>query len=1392
MSTLSLLCRGNAQVVRPLQEKLEVCYEPEDYFNWKSRQEFHIRRFLSDKYASYHYWEFPTPKTYFTRKGALVLFSEDLALPSWNVSQDRWIKKRHRYKRKKFKLELGTLQDLTGAILAYGRKQNEHTESHWQPYLHFLNEEDIPCDRQIRPGYSPKRYLTRLFQTWDPNAAYRLQQAGSLRDSVQLQQLATCVGDSSGRHPDLSSSPLKYQRLPVFSSLPHWTNTDVFTSTGRCTPVEEETGNDEELGYDMQILEVYGKTSEVPLPSCGTLRKTSPEQTKSHVMQKIKTQCNLQTGEVQQTPSSRDDLASHRTDRSEKPAVPVDACFWKENISPPHGKPHTTFYGGSFAGRWKYPHSNQDFMKQQNENVEHLPVGGFLPPISQSLGPDPEVMKDPNTKESLKLPSITEEPSKVPQRRRRCKASDPPKELLVIPLLVHFENQKVNREEEKRNLEGNMNNELLHINEESVGDESQGQQGFKEQQVFPLLVKEVPVAENRIKPLQMDISWNGDFNTDGDLLPMPEAPSLGSLPPINGKKGPGNQSSMANLKANNSNSTISSKGLPTGIIRGSIPEELKECCKGSSVGSLIMSPNGEIVCLSLMGAARDSDIPIRFDFIPEEEKEDCLLMESAVQEEQWSGRQQDSEKEEGSSDLPSSHLPINSPERVTSPPYNKRKKGKKISITETTVQGTNDDGSVQFPMHIYAQSGEQTFPQKSSVEKDVRNRQKKDIQSSERRDIRSENKEDVRDAQVVSTELVQENIDNSAVFISEDNNSYFSTSEFPNQNVDEDLASPREVQQMQTEVSGRSTPSKDQMQSYTLQAKNEDKIVQEKRQTKQDATNSRQELLKGKAHNESTSFGTDTLNLQSQESQNSETTAPSTVQDQYSNKQAVTSLKGSGKQPNTKQKISETAKKQPSKPNRKNPEIVKDVEKVPSESKEKQPTIPLQADVAVKASHTEKQELPGEEEMTHLQEITKTVTKETTKRKGKPKTEKAQKTERSEARLSKKANQGAGKEQGKSAFVVGQPKDKKAENIISYPKKPTGRVERQETINATQETPQEVQEEEESDTEKESEDSYVVDGDQERTPTPKESKDLHSNSDTGLTLTTSNQGAEQTADKHMNSTPEETSQAENDHAYSEASEMADSQATSNSNRQRRSSRAQALSEKAEKRRLEVERKRREREEQLLLEKQQQERMEKMKEELEQEQLRRAEEIRLKKQQEEEEKQRQEQEKTRRLQLEQQALERARQLQEEHRKKLQEIQKRKQQEEIERIALERQRQKEQERLQAEERLLLLEMAADEREEYNRQKREKEEQARLEAEERRLKAEEEAKAIMEEAQIRAQLLARQTAALEKQLQFNRGLLKESVGMDQTQGVSRSWVFSYFEFLELLGLPLPVEGE
>ncbi|XP_052048941.1 uncharacterized protein KIAA2012 homolog isoform X4 [Apodemus sylvaticus] len=243
-----------------------------------------------------------------------------------------------------------------------------------------------------------------------------------------------------------------------------------------------------------------------------------------------------------------------------------------------------------------------------------------------------------------------------------------------------------------------------------------------------------------------------------------------------------------------------------------------------------------------------------------------------------------------------------------------------------------------------------------------------------------------------------------------------------------------------------------------------------------------------------------------------------------------------------------------------------------------------------------------------------------------------------------------------------------------------------------------------------------------------------------------------------------------------------SKALQDQQQQEKASRDRIRTERAEMRWLEVERRRREQEELTRLHQEQLEKAEKMKEELELELQRRTEAIRLRKQRLEEERQQQEEaERKQRLQL-QAARERARQQQEELRRKLQEMQRKKQQEAAERAEAEKQRQKELEMQLADEQKRLIEMAEEERLEYQRQKQAAEEKARQETEERRKQEEEAAKLALEEVTKLAQEQIRQKAALEKHLHFHQELSKEASGLQWTQNISRPWVYSYFQSLQI----------
>nr|XP_032813122.1 uncharacterized protein KIAA2012 homolog isoform X1 [Petromyzon marinus]XP_032813123.1 uncharacterized protein KIAA2012 homolog isoform X1 [Petromyzon marinus]XP_032813124.1 uncharacterized protein KIAA2012 homolog isoform X1 [Petromyzon marinus] len=227
---------------------------------------------------------------------------------------------------------------------------------------------------------------------------------------------------------------------------------------------------------------------------------------------------------------------------------------------------------------------------------------------------------------------------------------------------------------------------------------------------------------------------------------------------------------------------------------------------------------------------------------------------------------------------------------------------------------------------------------------------------------------------------------------------------------------------------------------------------------------------------------------------------------------------------------------------------------------------------------------------------------------------------------------------------------------------------------------------------------------------------------------------------------------------------------------------------SEQRRLEVERRRQESESQRLQELEQQDREEVMRAELEEARLRREEEARQKKRQQELERLKVQELEMKRMERERAERERERRQQEEHRRRVLEIQRRKQEEEALKKAEQERLEREEAERRAEEERMLAQMDESERLEYEQRRREEEEQRRLAEEQRRRVMEEEARLAMEEAMRQARFLAKQQAELERHLMFHRELWLETSGMEQTQDVSRPWVYSYYELLQMLGLQRP----
>ncbi|XP_055253496.1 uncharacterized protein KIAA2012 homolog isoform X1 [Moschus berezovskii] len=432
MFTLSLLSRGHGKLVQNKQ-KLEVYFEPEDYLNWKSPEDYILVNKPQDEgNADQHTWRLFLPKTFSTRKGALILYSEGLAISAWTPeerSKGPYCPKGHR---KRPDLELRTLQDLKDAILAYGRRQREQDRA-WQPYLHFRSQPESQGRRQIQPGYSAKRYLRGLLRTWPLGTIYKLQCAGYIKDSVLLQDSQLNVPKNLRPQQDLSGVPPKYHLLPVFP--PFWIQQGKSFGQGQQDLDEGEAGAGGQVDQGSIAKDHGSQGTRLP-----PLRKQpwQEDETQTEDTSKDNHRC------IHASKESHHEKAQQTSRRTLRRAL-FDQSWLL------HDKSHTTFYyGGTFPNRKADLSDKQGTMKPHQGKSSHLfkepPTERCLfPPVASAAGSEknmPGDMKKKKAPKALKLPLISEEPPRVlDPLRSQLKASEPPAELFIFPVEIHYHSQ---------------------------------------------------------------------------------------------------------------------------------------------------------------------------------------------------------------------------------------------------------------------------------------------------------------------------------------------------------------------------------------------------------------------------------------------------------------------------------------------------------------------------------------------------------------------------------------------------------------------------------------------------------------------------------------------------------------------------------------------------------------------------------------------------------------------------------------------------------------------------------------------------------------------------------------------------------------------------------------
>uniref|UniRef100_UPI00398F40D8 uncharacterized protein KIAA2012 homolog n=1 Tax=Pristiophorus japonicus TaxID=55135 RepID=UPI00398F40D8 len=101
-------------------------------------------------------------------------------------------------------------------------------------------------------------------------------------------------------------------------------------------------------------------------------------------------------------------------------------------------------------------------------------------------------------------------------------------------------------------------------------------------------------------------------------------------------------------------------------------------------------------------------------------------------------------------------------------------------------------------------------------------------------------------------------------------------------------------------------------------------------------------------------------------------------------------------------------------------------------------------------------------------------------------------------------------------------------------------------------------------------------------------------------------------------------------------------------------------------------------------------------------------------------------------------------------------------------------------------LLKGMEEPQRLEYLRMKQIEEQRVREHLEERQRKEGERGRCLMEEARQEAMYFLSQKRLMEQ----DHDMLVEFIGLERAHNITRPWVFSYFQLIEILGLETPVE--
>ncbi|XP_076849899.1 uncharacterized protein KIAA2012 homolog isoform X2 [Brachyhypopomus gauderio] len=1293
---LSLLSRGYGQVVQTDGDRqhgrLEVCFEPEDYFNWRSQPPL-LR--ISNSAHLLGAVEPTPPKTYSTRRGPLILYSEELALTSCQTVKVNRKGRALRTSREETEVQLHTLQDLTEAILAYGKKQSKAKmgckSSLTQRVTHLSHSHRGP-----RAEHDHVTHLTgegmEEYTSFQGQADPGCPRGGQVRYQPRFLCAPRPQGPPSGSLPPITPG------MTASRWGPHQAPDDpvTFIASG---PGRQLTTR------DVKSLKTTLELPQVQMSAISEEESSAEEEWAGQSDGHMVSEC----------------LA----------ACPKDInAQWKDDATEPGGEgkgrsAYTVLRLGcahlSGVRRHTEEAFQQSHVKQCDTNTRlgrvntppnprysllHLPpIGQDLPAGSNSKSHRVGTVKAGGGSEEsredsvprlpdIRIPDVnTEAPCPMPSERTILR-----KVLILLPSVPEPNETHLPHDGSRGPPEYKaVREDVLGSNEEQRADPiRRGQGGTLEHECWCKAGDQDPL-----------ICFEPEEDKEHQTTP-------GLLPPIAGHRGPGKQSSMAAYRQDPVDQTESQSG----IIRGSLPLELRECQKGGALGTLIMGPAGEIIRLSLWDPlTKTEDHPVLDDATAEHVLR--IMTSEGVLEKPWTILLEEQHP-------PTALVGDGAEEGLQNP--------------GASVKGTNEE----IPTPRKARTPDRTAPAQTDR------------------------------APVDYTHPVE---------------AMKTSGTYGNGAIEEQACTPEEG-------SGKEKHSAEHQPHSNILSSGTNTKAQSRRRTRgpQPEGGGTPGSLQSKSVSASSLQRTALSNR----------TAAEELSHKAKTKPQMESFKhsvpGLGKTRSRRaggEEDAEVVQTRKGKTGKRKEEFDQDRRRF-REDAHSEDTTP-QTDVDAESLHAD---------------VTADSTPSGPKRKEKKTEAEDEKPKAEPTKSQSKAKQGRKKVKGQAAFVVGKPR------TSQEVKQSTKEVDSPERVKTASDTEVKEAEEDLSDVRAlcDGVPEHCVDADlltvcPEDHVTTDSSRSLNSAHSVGTESSrrSSRAAAEsgpcspapptpRCPSPHSSSprcpsphrpSPRQPAAVQAHHPTSNPSKSPSSADAKGNDEAMNMRETTALAQRAGQRRLEVERKRKEKEEESRRRQEREEREEAMRQELEEEQRQRAEQARLRKLREEEETQREEEREREQLRRQRTQLEQERRRQEEKRRLLECLQTERREEEQRRAAETKRRLQEEEVRRQEEWKKLQEMDETERLEYLRRQREEEEERRKAAEERRRAEEEAARRSEEEAAALAELFLRQRAALEQQLRFHRGLFAEAAGLEQTQDVSRPWVFSYFALLKLLGLGEEYDG-